>query len=117
MLFRVLSIRGLPPSSVPVVEGATDEQKEQLRQEHTESMNEFIREQRFFSNRRYIGCNAAMVIGSLLTDERIVESIGIQWFILLTSGLGKGIREWERAAEIMDSTTAMPDVFEAKPSP
>jgi hypothetical protein len=58
-----------------------------------------------------------MVIGSLLTDERIVESIGIQWFILLTSGLGKGIREWERAAEIMDSTTAMPDVFEAKPSP
>ena len=117
MLFRVLSIRGLPPSSVPVVEGATDEQKEQLRQEHTESMHEFIREQRFFSNRRYIGCNAAMVIGSLLTDERIVESIGIQWFILLTSGLGKGIREWERAAEIMDSTTAMPDVFEAKPSP
>ncbi|KAL3771122.1 hypothetical protein ACHAW5_010296 [Stephanodiscus triporus] len=117
MLFRVLSIRGLPQSSVPEVEGATDEKKEQLRQDHAETMNEFIREQRFFSNRRYIGCNAAMVIGSLLTDEKIVESMGVQWFILLTSGLGKGIRDWERAAEIMDSKTTRPDVFEAKPSP
>ncbi|KAL3807779.1 hypothetical protein ACHAXA_000332 [Cyclostephanos tholiformis] len=117
MLSRVLSIRGLPSSSVPEVEGASDELKEQARQDHTEAMNEFIREQRFFSNRRYIGCNAAMVIGSLLTDKKIVESMGVQCFILLTSGLGKGIKEWERAAEIIDSKTARPDIFEAKPSP
>jgi Sec7-like guanine-nucleotide exchange factor len=117
MLSRVLSIRGLPPSLVPEVEGASDEQKDQVRHDHTETMNEFIREQRYFSNRRYIGCNAAMVIGSLLTDEKIFESMGMQWFILLTSGLGKGIKEWERAAEIIDSKTTRPDIFEAKPSP
>jgi len=109
MLFRVLSIRGLPPSSVPEIEGATDEQKEQQKQEHIETMNEFIREQRFFSNRRYIGCNAAMVIGSLLTNDNIAESMGVHWYIFLTSGLGKGIRDWERAAEIMDSKTARPN--------
>ena len=114
MLFRVLSIRGLPPSSVPEVEGATEEQKEELKQDHIEAMNEFIREQKFFSNRRYIGCNAAMVIGSLLTNESIVESMGIHWYVFLTTGLGKGIRDWERAANIMDSKTPRPD---AKPSP
>lgn len=114
MLFRVLSIRGLPPSSAPEVEGATDEQKLQLQEEHAENMNEFIREQRFFSNRRYIGCNAAMVIGSLLTNEGTVVSMKVHWYIFLTSGLGKGIRDWERAAEIMDSKTSRPD---AEPSP
>jgi len=114
MLFRVLSIRGLPPSSVPEAEGATDEQKEQLKEEHVENMNEFIREQRFFSNRRYIGCNAAMVIGSLLTNGSTAGSMGVHWYIFLTSGLGKGIRDWERAAEIMDSKTSRPD---ATPSP
>jgi brefeldin A-inhibited guanine nucleotide-exchange protein len=117
MLFRVLSIRGLPPSSAPAPEGATDEQKLQLRDEHAEVMEEFIREQKFFSNRRYIGCNAAMVIGSLLTDERIVQSMGVQWFVLLTSGLGKGVRDWERAAEIVDTNTSRPDAFDSKPSP
>jgi hypothetical protein len=80
-------------------------------------MEEFIREQKFFYNRRYIGCNAAMVIGSLLTDERIVKSMGVQWFILLTSGLGKGIRDCERAAEIVDTNTSRPDAFDSKPSP
>lgn len=114
MLFRVLSIRGLPPSTIPEVEGATEEQKEEMKQDHIEMMNEFIREQRFFSNRRYIGCNAAMVIGYLLTDESIVESMGIHWYIFLTTGLGKGIRDWERAADIMDSKTPRPD---STPSP
>ena len=115
MLFRVLSIRGLPPPSVPEIEGATDEQKEQLRQDHAETMNEFIREQSFFSNRRYIGCNSAMVIGSLLTNEKIVESMGVHWYIFLTSGLGKGIKDWERAAAIMDSSKAAKK--ESGPSP
>ena len=114
MLFRVMSIRGLPLSSVPEVEGATDEQKEELKQDHMETMNEFIREQRFFSNRRYIGCNAAMVIESLLTTESIVESMGIHWYIFLTTGLGKGIKDWQRAADIMDSKTSRPD---SSPSP
>jgi len=114
MLFRVMSIRGLPPSSVSEVEGATDEQKEELKQDHIETMNEFIREQKFFSNRRYIGCNAAMVIGSLLTTESIVESMGIHWYIFLTTGLGKGISDWQKAADIMDSKTSRPD---SSPSP
>ena len=114
MLFRVLSIRGLPPSIMPEVEGATEEQKEEMKQDHIEMMNEFIREQRFFSNRRYIGCNAAMVIGYLLTDESIVESMGIHWYIFLTTGLGKGIRDWEMAADIMDSKTPRHD---STPSP
>merc|ERR1712127_114229 len=115
MLFRVLSIRGLPSLSVPEVEGATDEQKEELKQDHMETMNEFIREQRFFSNRRYIGCNAAMVIGSLLTNESIKESMGVHWFIFLTSGLGRGIKDWERAAEILDPKTARPDTTPSPP--
>ncbi|KAL3756746.1 hypothetical protein ACHAWU_003496 [Discostella pseudostelligera] len=114
MLFRVLSIRGLPPPTGPDVEGATEEEIKQLKEERIETMNEFIREQRYFSNRRYIGCNAAMVIGSLLTDKSIVESMGVQWYIFLTSGLGKGIREWERAAAMIDAKTEMPD---AMPSP
>ncbi len=114
MLFRVLSIRGLPPSSVPEVEGATEEEKEHMKHEHIETMNEFIREQKFFSNRRYIGCNAAMVIGKLLTDESIVESMGVHWYIFLMSGLGNGIRDWERAAEIMDSKVQK---FTEKPTP
>jgi len=105
MLFRVLSVRGLPPLIVPITDGASDEEKERLKEEHMETMNEFIREQQFFSNRRYIGCNATMVIGSLLTDDKIVESMGMEWYIFLTSGLGKGIRDWEKAAKIMDSTT------------
>ncbi|KAL9190141.1 hypothetical protein ACHAXT_007352 [Thalassiosira profunda] len=114
MLFRVMSIRGLPPSTVPETEGATEEQKEQLKQEHAETMNEFIREQRFFSNRRYIGCNATMVIGSLLTDKSMVESMGVHWYLFLTSGLGKGIRDWERAANILDSNSAQ-EVSDASP--
>lgn len=103
MLVRVLSVRGLPPTSIPEIEGIPDEEKEEFENEHREAMNEFIREQRFFSNRRYIGCNGAMVIGSLLTHESIVKSMGLRWYIFLTSGLGKGIRDWEKAAEIMDS--------------
>ena len=87
-----------------------EEQEEHAKQEHVEAMNEFIREQKFFSNRRYIGCNATMVIGSLLTDGNIVESMGVQWYIFLTSGLGNGIRDWERAAEILgqDNDTPSP---------
>ncbi|KAL7553000.1 hypothetical protein ACHAWF_016244 [Thalassiosira exigua] len=117
MLFRVLSIRGLPPSSVPEIEGATDEQKDHMKQEHEEAMNEFIREQKYFSNRRYIGCNATMVIGSLLTDEKIAERMGVQWYIFLTSGLGKGIRDWERAAGIIDSHTPKGSKPETSASP
>lgn len=118
MLFRVLTIRGLPPPSVPEVDGATDKQEEHLKQEHAETMNEFVREQSLFSNRRYIGCNAAMVIGSLLTNEAIVESMGLHWYTFLMSGLGKGIRNWERAAEIVDSNSP-PDKArsDAMPSP
>lgn len=114
MLFRVLSVRGLPPATGPDIEGATEEEIKQLREDRIEAMNEFIREQRYFSNRRYIGCNAAMVIGSLLTDKSIVESMGVQWYIFLTSALGKGIREWERAAAMIDAKNEMPDVM---PSP
>jgi hypothetical protein len=114
MLVRVMSIRGLPLPTGSDVEGETEEEIQRLKEERIEIMNEFIREQRYFSNRRYIGCNAAMVIGSLLTDKSIVESMGVQWYIFLTSGLGKGIREWERAAAIIDPKTELPD---AMPSP
>eukprot|EP00804_Cyclotella_cryptica_P000449 CCRYP_019931-RB/>CCRYP_019931-RB protein AED:0.38 eAED:0.38 QI:0/0/0/1/0/0/2/0/574 len=103
MLVRVLSVRGLPPTSIPEIEGIPDEQKADFENEHREAMNEFVREQHLFSNRRYIGCNGAMVIGSLLTNENIVKSMGIRWYIFLTSGLGQGIRDWEKAAAIMDS--------------
>jgi hypothetical protein len=115
MLFRVLSIRGMPLSSVPESEGSTDEEEEQLKKEYNDAMDEFIREQKLFSNRRYIGCNAAMVIGSLLTTENIVESMGVQWYIFLMSGLGTGIREWERAAEILSSSGSQESSFQPSP--
>jgi hypothetical protein len=114
MLFRVLSIRGMPPLA-PEVEGATDEQKDQLTKEYEDTMDEFIREQKLFSNRRYIGCNAAMVIGSLLTTENIVGSMGLHWYIFLMSGLGKGIKDWERAAEIMKSSNSPQESTQASP--
>jgi hypothetical protein len=44
-----------------------------------------------------------MVIGALLNNGSIVKSMGVRWQIFLISGLGQGIRDWERAAEIMDS--------------
>eukprot|EP00956_Cyclotella_meneghiniana_P008238 scaffold10954_cov74-Cyclotella_meneghiniana.AAC.17 len=109
MLVRVLSVRGLPLLSTPNVEGISEEKKEEVLQEHNESMNEFIREQQFFSNRRYIGCNGAMVIGSLLNNVTIVKSMGVRWQIFLISGLGQGIRDWERAAAIIDSKVGPTD--------
>ncbi|KAK1748623.1 ARF guanine nucleotide exchange factor [Skeletonema marinoi] len=90
--------------SVPESEGSTDEEKEQLKQEHKDAMDE-----------RYIGCNAAMVIGSLLTTENIVKSMGVQWYIFLMSGLGKGIKDWERAAEILSSSGSQES--SSQPSP
>ena len=106
MLFRVLSIRGMPPTSTLGSEGSIDEETAELKREFDDSMDDFIREQKLFSNRRYIGCNAAMVIGSLLTTENIVKSMGVQWYIFLMSGLGKGIKDWERAAEILGSSVS-----------
>ena len=95
--------------STPNVDGISEEKKEEVLQEHNESMNEFIREQHFFSNRRYIGCNGAMVIGSLLNNGTIVKSMGLRWQIYLISGLVQGIRDWERAAAIIDSKVGPTD--------
>ena len=109
MLVRVLSVRGLPSSSAPNLEGLSEDQKKEVLAEHNEAMNEFIREQNFFSNRRYIGCNGAMVIGALLKNDSIVQSMGVRWQVFLISGLGQGIRDWERAAEIMKSKDGISD--------
>lgn len=119
MLFRVMTVRGLPPSTTSDSQGSSDGSEEQQKQEHDEQMDEFIREQQLLSNRRYIGCNAAMVIGSLLTNEAIAKSIGVHWYLFLTSALGKGIRDWEKVANIMGSKipqeSASPDAQHSPP--
>merc|ERR1712130_369941 len=40
--------------------------------------------------------------------------MGGHWYVFLTNGLGNGIRDWERAAEIMDSKVQK---FTEKPTP
>lgn len=64
-------------------------------------LNDFVTQEAILAERRYIGSNAAMIIGSLLSDKRYVASIGMRWYLFLLTGLGKAINEWDRAADIM----------------
>jgi len=64
MLQQCLTVRGLPRNSETVM---SSEEKEDL-----VTINEFVREEEMLGDRRYIGSNAAIVIGSLLTDQRYI---------------------------------------------
>ena len=55
-------------------------------------------EEDVFIGRRYIASNATMIIGNLLIDDRYATSMGLNWYLFLTTGIGRGIKEWEAAA-------------------
>lgn len=92
MLRRCLSVRGLPFEYGSLTE---DEENSVIR--------EFLQEEQIFPARRYIGSNVAMIIGTILCDKQIVERMGLRWYLFLLSGLGTGIKCWDKAAFILDS--------------
>jgi hypothetical protein len=112
MLRRCLLVRGLttsvlkktPSSSSPAgMEQASVEEKGKTQEDRTEisgAVTEFVADEELFADRRCIGSNATMVIGTLLDEE---EKLGQRWYFFLTKGLGRGIKEWELAAEILDA--------------
>ena len=112
MLQRCLVVRGLPKKHVPA-EGASDEQVKEMEMEYAESIREFITEDGFLLNRRFIGIVATTTIGSLLCSERF--SIGLRWRLFLIKWLYRGIREWDSAAEILLSDTKLQPTLTSHP--
>ena len=110
MLRRCLAVKSLPKisssissngdSSSPKAASATEEQSN-LDLEQKEAIHEFVMEDNMLSDRRFVGSNAVFVIGTFLTGERFSNSLGLRWRLFLVSGLGKAIRDWERAASII----------------
>jgi hypothetical protein len=103
MLRRCLSVRGLPtkPASPPSNEADSrlEEERKQMEAEYDMAVQEFIAEDRILSARRYVGGNATMVAGQLLSSERF--AIGLRWRLFLVAGLGRAILEWDRAASVL----------------
>jgi len=102
MLRRCLTIRGLGSVLKAVERRNLAVQEEKDAQEEDEILiNEFIMEEKMYSGKRFIGCNAAMVIGTLLCDSKLSECIGKRWYIFLLKGLTIGIKDWEGAAKVV----------------
>jgi len=111
MLRRCLSVRGLPGQLSGSTEEETDtspgsrkdreSDTQAQQQEALAMMSEFVLEEELLADRRHIGSNAVMIIGSLLGNRSIVESMGLRWYVFLGTGLGRGIEDWEQAARIM----------------
>jgi Sec7-like guanine-nucleotide exchange factor len=115
MLRRCLAVRGMPrrPSSTSLngsshsASAAEDDGNEKeesssdVELSEQDALREFISEDSMFSDRRYIGGNTIAVIGKFLESERFVKTLGLRWRIFLVSGVAKGIREWQTAAELL----------------
>lgn len=102
MLRRSLAVRSLPK---PLGESTDAEPNGEAEEERKEAIREFTMEDSMLANRRYIGSNAVMVIGSILGSEKFADSLGLRWRIFLVSGVGKAIRDWEYASTLVDSNT------------
>ena len=102
MLRNSLSVRGLSSvlEAVKRKKRAHGGASETL-EEDERLINEFKLEEDLYSGRRYIGCNAAMVIGSLVCDSKFTSGIGKRWYVFLMKGLASGIQDWEQAASII----------------
>jgi hypothetical protein len=111
MLRRCLSVRGLPQSNksppqakedeAPKSESSDEAEEQADDGDYEESIREFILEEKIMQDRRYIGSNVTMIIGSLLTGGEYSESMGLRWKLFLTSGLGRGVKEWEEAGTLL----------------
>lgn len=116
MLKRCLSVRGLPsvprPSTADSTDGQTDDDKAQ-EEEYAQEVREFILEDNMLSERRYVGSNATMIIGILLTSDRFSEAIGLRLRLFLVAGVGRAINEWERAASLLaaQNTKVVPSFY------
>jgi hypothetical protein len=112
MLRRCFAVRGIPrrTSTVSMNDSSHSKAKEEAEPKEEESnaseieqeaVREFVSEDSMFFERRYIGANTIAVIGNFLESERFVKTLGLRWRLFLISGLAKGIREWENAADIL----------------
>ena len=114
MLRRCLTVRGLPKSKdkdSPATEGdnrsASEKESNEVQADEAdneeENIREFVLEDRLLPDRRYVGSNAVMAIGSLLTNKKFFDTITMRWRTFLVNGLSKGIRDWEHAAFVIRS--------------
>jgi hypothetical protein len=120
MLRKCLAVRGLPAPRNPrrprETEGSSEDTGNATEEEeYRASIAEFMSEDRMTLDRRYLGGNATMLIGTLLGTERF--DVGLRWRLFLVAGLGQAIVDWERAAYILgdqkhkrDSSQALPYV-------
>lgn len=100
MLRRCLSVKGLPAKLITSSQSGDESHSDDKRSnEGEQDIQEFIMEERMLANRRYVGSNATMIVGLLLSSDRF--AIGLRWRLFLTAGLGRGIIEWERVASIL----------------
>jgi hypothetical protein len=104
MLRRTLAVRSLPKAH-GVVSSSVDGEMTEAETERQVAVREFIMEDNILANRRYLGSNAVMVIASFLGSERFVDSLGLRWRLFLISGVGKAIRDWEYASNLVDDNT------------
>lgn len=111
MLRRCLSVKGLPSRPTPRDMDEGSEVFKRQEAEYANQIREFVEEERMLVDRRYVGSNAVMVVGILLSSERF--SVGLRWRLFLTAGLGRGIIEWERVASIL---TPPNSYFESLPN-
>jgi len=117
MLRRCLQVRGLPKAKDKPTNG--DDGSSELRPdaEDEDDIREFVIEDGLLPDRRYVGANAVMIIGSFLTNERFHDAITLNWRLFLVSGLGRSVKEWELAASVISSYTSKDESAQANPSP
>ena len=122
MLRRCLTVRDLPRRSphaasngktsgaIPVDDANSQEEEQAVdgdagasnpELEYQEMIREFVSEDSMFVDRRYIGSNAISVIGKFMVTERFDKSLSLRWRIFLVVGLGRAIKDWEHAADIL----------------
>ena len=129
MLRRCLSVRGLPqkkstPAPTPTPsqdendkegeaatepEGAETEKPPAQAEYDQEDIHEFVAEERVLADRRFIGSNATLIIGNLLSDPKVSDSLGMRWRIFLMTGLGRAVHEWEDAGALLAAYAADTD--------
>jgi rhodanese-related sulfurtransferase len=122
MLRKCLLIRDLPalpePPKAPESQADVDSDGHDLQQarkeDYLQSVKEFVDEDAFFRDRRYIPSNATMVIGMFLSSDHF--TIGLRWRLFLIAGLGRGIVEWERAAILLEGAPSSDPGASSAPS-
>jgi Sec7-like guanine-nucleotide exchange factor len=119
MLRRCLGVRNLPRKSSHANSNGSasgtspvdDEQNPEL--EYQGMIREFIAEDSIFVDRRYIGTNTISAIGKFMEAERFNKSLSLRWRLFLVQGLGRAIKDWEKAAGIIgDNDPYSPNYLE-----